>query len=297
MIKNNITVAIITYDRSDDIHRCILAILNQTIIPEQIIIVDSSPNNKTKKVIEKINNGIIKYLKSKKRLFIPQARNLALKNCLTKYIAYPDDDTVPSKDWIKYLLEGFSYFDVAGSSGPSINSDENLKPLLKEIHDTNNKNFYTFWGEVRTDSRRWVPPKPVFCTVMHGSNMAYSTTVLKEVGGFDEKCLGPSFREDSHPQVAIIRKGYRFLYHPKAKVYHLVGKKGGISDIEFKMDEYFCEAGKNHRHFSDKYFNKFIARLSWIFWSKNPPCLWMALIRTIIEKKNYLAWHKGLWLN
>lgn len=295
MENSQITVALVTYNRAKDIERCIKAILKQSVLPDQIIIVDSSSDNKTKKIVKKLNHKIIKYIRSDKRLFIPEARNVALKECKTKYIAYSDDDTVPCKDWIKFLLEGFIKYNTAGASGPSINSDKNLKPLLNEIHDTKNKNYFTCWGEIRTDSRRWVPPKPVCCTAMHGSNMAYKTKILIDAGGFDEKCLGPSFREDSHPQVAIIRKGNKFIYHPKAKVYHLVGKKGGISDIEFNVNRYFYEAGINHRDFSDKYFNKLLARLSWIFWSKNPPCLWIAFLRKMIERKNYLAWHKGLW--
>ena len=124
--------------------------------------------------------------------------------------------------------------------------------------------------------------------------MSFVTKLLKDSGGFDEKLFNPSFREDTDAEVALLKRGYRFLYDPKVFLKHFPNFDGGISDVE-RSNKYFYLAGKNHRYFSDKYFPKWLSRLSWVFWSRNPPSLFLALILTVVRRKNYFYWHKGLW--
>ena len=128
---------------------------------------------------------------------------------------------------------------------------------------------------------------------MLGANMSYLTDELKRVGGFFSFYKeGYGFREENFPQASLIKRGFKFLYNPEAFVYHIKAKKGG-SDRDF---QHFYLCGKNHRIFADKFFPKILTRLSWIFWSKSPPALWIAVLLAIRRKDlSILKWHKGLW--
>jgi GT2 family glycosyltransferase len=294
----SITVGIPTYKRPQTIKLCLDAIFKQTKKPDKIIIFDSSEDDETEKIVNSFKSNLINYIHVKKRTILPKARNIILENCQTDIITYIDDDAIPKEKFIESIIWSFENFkEIAGVTGPTINSDINLSPLNEIIIDNKNRTKIYPWGEIRTATKKWITTKPIFCNIMIGANQSYKVNILKKVGGFDENFDNPSFREETDVQIRIKKLGYKFLYHPDVFVYHIVKQAGGIEDIEEKEKLYFYLAGKNHRYFVDKHFNKFLSRLSWIFWSRNPPCLWIAFLRQLIEKKPYLYWHKGLWFS
>lgn len=293
---NSITVGIATYNRQRIIGRCIEALLEQDLLPERIIIFDSSENDETAKIVALFGASQIEYIHKPNRTILPIARNKILERTHTEIITFIDDDVVATPEFLKNISEGFSELpEIAGITGPTISATEDLEPIEKLIYDAKNRTKILPWGEIRSDTRCWIPPRPLYCKTLIGANMSYRTKLLRKMDGFDENYFNPSFREESDVQMRLLRLGYKFLYHPGAFVYHIVRQSGGIEDIESQRTQYFYLAGKNHRYFCDKYFPKWLTRTAWLFWNRNPPCLWLALLRTIIERKNYLAWHMGLW--
>lgn len=75
----NLTIAIITYRRPKELQRCLKSLKTQSYQPNKTIIVDSFSQ----------------------KISIPESRNLALKKCQTKYLAFVDDDCILQKDWVK----------------------------------------------------------------------------------------------------------------------------------------------------------------------------------------------------
>ncbi len=293
-----ISVGICTYKRPALLKRVLDSLLSQTRIPDEIIVFDSSENDETKKTVISISSPTIRYHHTETRTILPKGRNEIIKKCSSDILTFLDDDAIPKNRFIETVLSSFGSFgDVGGVTGPTINSDENLNPIVPLIYDNKKRTSVYPWGEVRSDTRRWIPTLPQKCKVMIGANMSYRTKLLKDIGGFDEQFENPSYREESDVQTRIAKLGYSFLYHPDAYVFHLVKQPGGIEDIESKQANYFYLAGKNHRYFCDKHFPKWKTRLAWIFFNRTPPCFWLALILAIIRNKSYLMWHKGLWEN
>jgi len=296
MKNSSITVGIVTYERSELISRCLNSLLNQSRIPDEIIVIDSSKSNKTEKIINDNFSDII-YLRTEKRVPQPNARNIILKKASGEIIAFLDDDTICTENWCLNILNGYKQGeDIVGTTGPSILCDENLNVLVKITRTAKNQNFFVKTGDIRCGSFRWIPPRPVKCQIMLGANMSFKKEKLVEVGGFDEfygKYPG-AYREETDPQIALVKKGFNFMYMPGALVYHIQTRKGGISEFE-SGPEYFYYCGKAHRYLSDKYFSKKWSRIGWIFWSVSPPCLWLSVLLSIVRRKNYLKWHKGLW--
>jgi len=75
----NLTLAVLTYQRPQALKKCLESISLQTHQPNKILVIDS--------------------FKLKKN--IPECRNLAIKKCQTKYLAFVDDDCILDKHWVK----------------------------------------------------------------------------------------------------------------------------------------------------------------------------------------------------
>lgn len=267
----NVTVGIITYKRPKILKKCLKAISEQTVKPKEVIIIRG-------------------------RMSQPEARNKILRRCKTEIIAFLDDDAILTRYWLENIIKEYSNPEIVGVTGPAISVNETFAILERIIHNPENRNFFKSTGDIRCDSRRWIPPISVETQIMIGANMSFRTDKLREIGGFDEYYKHPAaYREETDPQIALIRKGYKFIYSPKALVWHIRGGEGGISK-EMKFKDYFYHCGKSHKYLCNKYFSKLKSRLSWIFWSISPPCLWLCILLTIIRRdRRYLGWIKGLW--
>lgn len=286
------SVCLVTYNRSQTIMRCLDSIEKQTVEPYEIIVLDSSVDHLTKKALRRKD---VFYKHVKKRTYQPQARNIALKMARGDIVAFIDDDVICSGEWLENIIAAYSFNNVVGVGGPVIRCNESLRPLDEIKRSDKNQNFFTRYGDIHLTAS-WVPSKPVRAKLMMGGNMSFLKEKLEEIGGFDEfYSRDAACREETDPQIALIKKGYEFMYMPKAIVYHLQYKSGGIRSN--RPEDYYYWYAKHHKYLADKYFSKWLSRLSWIFWSFDPPCLWICLLSTLIRKDpNKLKWIKGLWL-
>jgi len=104
-MKTNPKVSIVipTYKRPHLIGRAVGSILNQTYQNFEIVVIDDSPNDNTEKVVKKINDGRIKYIRNEQKTNIPAARNKGVRESSldSKYIAFLDDDD----EWLPLFLE------------------------------------------------------------------------------------------------------------------------------------------------------------------------------------------------
>ncbi len=285
------TIGIITHNRAAIISECLSSVGRQTVKPEKIVIVDDSDNNETEKIVKK-SRLPVKYIHVKERIRQPPARNLIIKNTKTDIIAFLDDDAVPKREWLENILAGYKGKDVAAVTGPAVNCTLNLKPLAKYKYTDRTQNTVNSAGDVRFNGA-WIPSRPAECKVMIGANMSFRMDMLKAAGGFiDFYKEGYGFREENFPQMVLLKRGYKFIYMPRAFVWHIKTRTGGAD----KNVEHFYLCGKYHRYFADKFFPKWKSRLSWIFWSVSPPCIWLCVLLAVARRdRSILKWHKGLW--
>lgn len=99
-----LTIAIVTRKRPRALKKCLESIAKQTHLPSSVLIIDNDRNSSAKHIFNKFKsklplNYIVEPIKG-----IPRARNLALKNCQTHYLAFIDDDCRPSDNWISSAL-------------------------------------------------------------------------------------------------------------------------------------------------------------------------------------------------
>ncbi|MDQ0231425.1 glycosyltransferase family 2 protein [Metabacillus malikii] len=96
-----ISVVIPTFNRAHIIESSIKSVLNQTVPPEEIIIIDDHSTDHTLDVIKSIKDVRIKYELNKGIKGANGARNTGIKMAKGKYIAFQDSDDV----WLPTKLE------------------------------------------------------------------------------------------------------------------------------------------------------------------------------------------------
>lgn len=87
-----ISVIIPTYNRADTIKRAIESVIIQGEIVTEIIVVDDGSTDKTKDIIECINDTRIKYINNDKQMGACASRNVGIQNSSNEIIAFQDSD-------------------------------------------------------------------------------------------------------------------------------------------------------------------------------------------------------------
>lgn len=140
-MSKSITVVICTYNSSLFIKKTISSIINQSLVPDKIIIVDDNSNDLEilKKLIDKFKNQYFKNIElisCTKNKGPGYNRNLAWSYCNSEFIAFCDDDDYWHKDKLKIQIK-------------ILNNNKNIKLIaskkkyLDHVQKFNNQNINT----------------------------------------------------------------------------------------------------------------------------------------------------------
>jgi GT2 family glycosyltransferase len=154
----NITLIICTFQRPEATCKLLESILNQVVIPQEILIVDASTNDATKKAIHEKNYKLpLKYiLAEKEQRGLTRQRNLgvSLVSPEAELIAFLDDDLVLEPDYFEQIIKTFSsYPDAIGVGG--LDLKENRYFIQENQKKYNSFNFYSLDGWVSKESMRY----------------------------------------------------------------------------------------------------------------------------------------------
>lgn len=197
-----ISVVVPTYLRARGLQNCLDDLCDQSLDGSayEIIVVDDARSEQTRKQVEAIarrqrGKPRLRYLRPEDGRRGPAAaRNAGWRAAAGEVIAFTDDDTLPTRDW---LAEGFLA----------------LSP-----------DIVAAWGKVVVP----LPPDPTdaeknlagletaeFVT----ANCFVRRAALEAAGGFDERFSRP-WREDSDLYFTLLEQGGRVVHAPKAVVVH-----------------------------------------------------------------------------
>ncbi|NJD51864.1 MAG: glycosyltransferase family 2 protein [Candidatus Methanoperedens sp.] len=240
-----ISIIICTKDRLQDLMNCLESILAQSIMPDEIIIIDSSNSeeniDKLRKFIHK--NDFIKHYTI--RVGLTRARNAGIEKSRGEIIIFVDDDVILDKDYLYEILKIFdSYENVGLVTGDIIQADMLTRTFPKLIRysfikDIRNVFFFLFFLS-RFGNGYFLPSgfpryivghnkiKRIEC--VQGANMAFRKNALDEFH-FDEYFKGYSFMEDCDISYRISRK-FKVIFTPFAKLIHKASPVSRDSDSD-----------------------------------------------------------------
>lgn len=113
----SITVIIPNYNNEKYIGECLQSILNQSLQPTEIIVVDDHSTDSSVSVIQEYEKqySIVHGIYLKENGGVSRARNIGLENAKTQYVTYIDgDDYYYSKNKLKNEMEMIKYFRQKG---------------------------------------------------------------------------------------------------------------------------------------------------------------------------------------
>lgn len=212
-----ISVVVITRDRARSLQRCLAGLTVQTRPPEELIVVDSSEDNASKRVTEDFPS--VRYVGFPTgRRGMPAARNAGIRIARGDVVAFLDDDCEPSEGWLERLAEAYSDPSVQGVGGKVVDLVVTLGRVRRFLASGEP------WTEA-DDSN----PRPAEVDFLQGGNMSFRRDVLLAVGAFDQAYTGSNFREETDLCFRLRRLGCRLIYVPEAVVtHHRVPRTDGV---------------------------------------------------------------------
>jgi GT2 family glycosyltransferase len=224
-----VSIVVATHDRPAQLATCLTSLIEQEYPDFEIIVVDNAPSSDdaaqlVEAMSQKVTRPIIRYL-CEPSPGLALAHNRGLEEVRTAIVAFTDDDVVADKQWLAELVKGFTVAANVGCVSGMITALELETPPQCWIEE----GFKFNKGFTRTlFDRTTSPPGDHFYPFTagqfgSGANMAFRTSVLRELGGFDP-ALGAGSRarggDDLAAFFAIISAGYTLVYEPGAIIYH-----------------------------------------------------------------------------
>lgn len=236
-------IGIVTYERPDSVAILLDNLFDQTYRPDEVFVVDDSPDDRTGAVIEAHADrfeewGVeLRYHHGATKSGQPAARNEIIERTGCDVVCFLDDDTVCKPGWLRAIVDAYEEYDATAVGGPAIRADEDLNPTEPLRYDDENLNEITAYGEVGSFAGEWVPSRPILVDALIGANMSFRTDALERIGGFDTGYGGTGFFEEWDVMAKLRRTDEVVVYHPEAFVYHLRDNEGGTrAAVEFSGD-------------------------------------------------------------
>jgi glycosyltransferase involved in cell wall biosynthesis len=231
-----ISVVIPTKNRFQDIIRCIESILIQTLLPDEIVIVDSSDTEGLKSKLDDLLQDKLTFKYVHRMLTLTQAKNVGIKESIGDIIVFSDDDMIWDKDYLKEIIRVFNNYPTERIGGVTSNVIflNELKDEVKKIRGI--KKFLGFGLHVfaiifflpRYGSGCFQPSgmpttirndvdKITKCEFLYGGSMSFRREVITEFM-FDENFQG-WWAEDDDIAYRVSRK-YQNIFTPHAGIVH-----------------------------------------------------------------------------
>ncbi|MGK5691599.1 glycosyltransferase [Streptomyces sp. URMC 128] len=219
------SVVVATRERAGQLARALDSLLAQDHPRFEIVVVDNAPvTSETRELVERKYAGRVRYV-CERVPGLAVAHNTGLAAARGEVVAFTDDDVVADPRWLTELTAPFAADPGLGCSTGLILPARLTTPaqVLLESHGGFAKGFTP-----RTyDPARPPGDEPLFPFTAgrfgSGANMAFRTSVLRSVGGFDPATgAGTAARggDDLYGFVRVLAEGHRLRYTPSALVWH-----------------------------------------------------------------------------
>ena len=236
-LKKGLSISVCTFNRPLSLLRFMKSLLNQTIKPDELIIVDSSYENETERIFDinflnRINFDVHYFRVTGKLRGLTVQRNFAIKNLSFDLNCFFDDDIILFGDTLETLVMHLRSNNDLIASGCRINPNNGnyLLPMRWKI-----RKILGLWGEEDIGYLSYAGmaiPQSLFgdfsgikyVDIVPGGATCWRTSILKE-NNFNERFMGYGQAEDIEYSLRTKRLGKKVIVG-SAKVIHLHDKDG-----------------------------------------------------------------------
>jgi glycosyltransferase involved in cell wall biosynthesis len=197
------TVAIIipAYNEEETIGRCLATCIDQTSLPDEIIVVDNNSTDRTVEIVEAFmhdNPTSPIHLFHEKVQGITPARDRGFKEAKSEILGRIDSDSIISRGWVEAVRNTFSDPKVAAASGPVQYHDMPLTSLGLKIDEK----IRSTLSRIAKDHR-----------FLFGSNMAIRSSVWKQVRHLTAPAeLDGEVHEDIDLALVLFENNFEVVY-------------------------------------------------------------------------------------
>ncbi|ODS32212.1 MAG: family 2 glycosyltransferase SpsQ [Candidatus Scalindua rubra] len=122
-----VSVVLIVFNERKYIKKCIDALLRQTFLDFEIIVINNGSTDGTGEIINSYNDTRIKYFVENSKCGLSRLRNIGIEKSGGEYVFFTDGDCIPNKYWLeeglrtlqdrKYVgVEGKTYYESANTT-------------------------------------------------------------------------------------------------------------------------------------------------------------------------------------
>ena len=195
----DVSLYIPCYNVSKFLEGTLTAIGCQTYPVSETLVIDDGSSDDIRQ-IAKLHNA--KYIRHEINKGLGAARNTAIRESRSPFLASLDADCYPAPTWLEALVTKISR-KIVGVGGKTVEVYTSTYPdRWRALH------MKQHWG----DNYLLDPPE------IAGSNTLFEKSTLLEVGGYDERLRTNG--EDSDISRKIHEHGHHFAYDPAAVVFH-----------------------------------------------------------------------------
>ena len=223
-----ISVVIATKNRFQDIVKCIESILVQTVLPDEIVIVDASDTQELKSKIKEFKSEKTKIIYLHTKAGMTYQWNIGVENSCGDVVFILDDDTVLENAFIKEIVNVFENDkgrEIGGVCGDQITIKNQNRSVIHSIFSTISKILTNIFflskmgnGKFRLSgfqTWRFGTDKIANVDFLPGGLTAYRKEVFEDFS-FDENIR---FMADGEFSYRVSRK-YQNVYTPYARLVH-----------------------------------------------------------------------------
>ena len=190
----NLSVVVITRNAEEYMYDCLDSLVNQSVKPLEILVVDANSTDKTQSIVNEYAEkwNIVKLLEHPGTR--GEGRNFGAEKAAGDIVAFMDADAIANALWVEEMIKAMENADVV--AGREVRLGYHGFTSLKRVGMLYNGVDITY----------------------PSVNLAYKKSAFEAIDGFD-----PWFKEAEEVDLnyRAVDAGYRLIYHEKAIVYHM----------------------------------------------------------------------------
>jgi GT2 family glycosyltransferase len=227
----NFSVVIPTYNRIEELKKCVYSIASQKNLVSELMIIDDGnlPDISLNDIREKLEKKGVSFVYYKKnhqeeRRGLSESKNIGVNLVNNEIFFILDDDLILDNDFFEKIMKVWQENtdnNLIGVGG--IIKNNRKKGIIERIYnkifgltsknkwDINDVGFQV-WDEGIDEKEKGY--------YAHGGVCSYKKSLVKKLGGFNVFSGGRTALEDVDFCLRAKKEGYYFIIEPKAKVFH-----------------------------------------------------------------------------